>query len=163
MVAHHPRILSERARETMPAMGFQQLNGLTVECAKGPCCWLLPDDLPPTPLVDSADGPALCERVRSLLDGSRARAVVCDVGALTDADLGTVDALTRLELTAQRLGGSVWLSHVSAELGELLVLAGLRDVVPCLTELAVDAIRQPEDGEEPRRVEEEGDPTDPTG
>lgn len=105
----------------------------------------------------------LCERVRVLLAGSPLRLVVCDVGALTDADLGTVEALAKLQLTARHLGASVCLRQASLELKELLVLVGLRNVLPCRAGLRLEASGQTEDREEPRSIEKEGDSADPTG
>jgi hypothetical protein len=87
--------------------------------------------------------------------------VVCDVGGVSDADLETVEALARLQLTARRLGGKVWLRHASVELRELLHLAGLEGVVPCRAGFPFEPRGEPEEREEPRRVEKEGDPTDP--
>ncbi|MGH8934445.1 MAG: STAS domain-containing protein [Egibacteraceae bacterium] len=72
---------------------------------------------------------ALCERVRVALEGCDARVVICDVGEVTDPDIGTVDALARLALTARRLGGEVRLRQACGELQELLALVGLDDVV----------------------------------
>jgi hypothetical protein len=58
----------------------------------------------------------------------------CDVAAL-DADLATVDALTRLQLRARRRGHEVEIRNGSVELWALLSLAGLeetfRGVAPC--------------------------------
>jgi hypothetical protein len=96
-----------------------------------------------------------------LLDGDQTRRLVCDVRELTDVDLGTVDALARLQLAARRLRGTVWLSHASVELEELLALAGLDGVVPCSPGSAVEPRGQPEEREELGRVEEERDPADP--
>lgn len=48
--------------------------------------------------IARADIPALCERVRVLLEGSDAELVVCDVGAVVDPDAVTVDALARVQL-----------------------------------------------------------------
>jgi hypothetical protein len=97
-----------------------------------------------------------------MLEGSRAEIVVCDAAALTDPDIGTVDALARLQLTALRLRSQITLCHASTDLRELLGLAGLGGVVPCREELRVEAKREAEDREEPLRVEEEGDAADPT-
>lgn len=136
-----------------------------------------PDDSPPTPTPPSppdpstsglavsgrigpADRAALCERVGALLEAGQT-GVECDVRELTDVDLGTLDALARLQLAARRRGGTVWLRHASVELQELLALAGLDGVVPCSAGLPVEPRRQPEEGEEPRRVEEERDRADP--
>jgi ABC-type transporter Mla MlaB component len=111
--------------------------------------------------VGRAAGAALCERTRLLLRDGHQAVVVCDVSALTDADLETVEALARLQLTARRLGAEVWLRHASVELRDLLHLAGLHAVVPCRAPLPLEPRGQAEHREEPRRVEEEGDPADP--
>jgi ABC-type transporter Mla MlaB component len=111
--------------------------------------------------IGRADGAALCERARLLLGDGHHAVVVCNVGALTDADIETIEALARLQLTARRLGGTVRLRHASAELRELLHLAGLGAVVPCSAGLPFQPRGQAEHREEPRRVEEEGDPADP--
>ena len=108
------------------------------------------------------DASALCERVRLLLNARGGATVVCDVGALADPDVGTVDALARLQLTASRLGGEIRLRDSSQELRELLDLAGLRQVVQCGESLPVQPRRKAKEPEEPRRVEEERDPADPT-
>jgi hypothetical protein len=44
-------------------------------------------------------------------------------------DLAVVNALARFQLMARRAGDRVWLEDVSAALGELLDLAGLRQAV----------------------------------
>jgi len=75
------------------------------------------------------DIPALCERVRRVLEVSDAELIVCDVAALVDPDAVTVDALARLQLTARRLGRWIRLRHACGELQELLTLMGLEDVV----------------------------------
>lgn len=97
----------------------------------------------------------LCEHVRTLVAGGDGR-IVCDVAALTDPDLGTVDALARLQLAVKRLGGSIRLRGTSTRLEELLALTGLCEVTP----LCVEAVRQTEEREEPLGVEEEADPGD---
>jgi hypothetical protein len=58
------------------------------------------------------------------------------------ADLGVVDALARLQLAAGRRRWRVCLLEVSRELGELLELTGLADV------LGVEPRRKAEVGEE---------------
>lgn len=85
------------------------------------------------------------------------RALVCDLGELTRADLGTIDALARLQLEARRLGCQVRVRNAPAQLQELSDLVGLREVVG----LAVEASRQAEEREESRGVQEERDPADP--
>ena len=79
--------------------------------------------------VDASDVPALCERVRVLLDGSGADLVVCDLGGVGAADVATVDALARLQLAARRVGRRIRVRHASAELQELLALTGLGNVL----------------------------------
>ncbi len=74
----------------------------------------------------------LCDRVAALLTATDGGFVVCDVGAVTTADLATVHALARLHLVARRLGGQVRITAVSEELHELLALIGMCEVVgPC--------------------------------
>ena len=46
-----------------------------------------------------------------------------------DADIGVVDQLARLQLEAKRLGCTIRVRNVCAELCELLELSGLEDVV----------------------------------
>ena len=58
------------------------------------------------------------------------------LGGCGDPDLGAVEAIARLALTARRRGGTVVLSEVRADLGRLLDLSGL----------PVDVEGQPERG-----------------
>ena len=66
----------------------------------------------------------LCAQVRRLLGRGDVDIVTCD---LTDAvpDLGAVDALARLQLTAQRLGGRIRLRAASPDLAELISFVGV--------------------------------------
>jgi ABC-type transporter Mla MlaB component len=57
--------------------------------------------------------------------------LVVDVGRLGAPDITTVGALARLQLAAKRLGRPLRLRHASAELLELIDLAGLGEVLPC--------------------------------
>ena len=75
------------------------------------------------------DLPGLCERVCTLLEGSRADVALCDVSGV-NPDAVTIDALARLQLAARRHGCQVRLRHPSEELLELLAFMGLRDVLP---------------------------------
>jgi phenylalanyl-tRNA synthetase beta subunit len=111
-------------------------------------------------VVDEADLPALIDRVRVELDDGHPDVVVFEVGALISPDLHTIDALARARLVARRDGCELFLADASADLRELLELAGLGDAVPCEEGSALDAKGKPEFGEEPRGVEEEGDPAD---
>ena len=62
---------------------------------------------------------------------SAARVVDVDVRALVRPDLSTVDHLCRLAFHARRLGLELRLCNVSAELHELLDLAGVCEVCGC--------------------------------
>lgn len=83
-------------------------------------------------VADSARPSGLCESARLILADTGTDLLVCDVNALTRPDVGTVDALARLTLVAKHLGGEVLLLDAPHELRELLDLAGLADVVPCV-------------------------------
>jgi len=85
---------------------------------------------------------ALSERVRA------GGTLVCDVGAVTHPDAGTVDALAHLGLAARRAGCELRLRRPVPALCELLDLCGLADV------LRFEARREPEEGKQPLRVEE---------
>ena len=86
----------------------------------------------------------------------RSRTIVCDVGAVAP-DAVAVDALARLQLTAQRLGLEIRFRHASSELQEFLAFVGLRDV------LRVETGGQAEQREERVGVEKERELDDPTG
>jgi ABC-type transporter Mla MlaB component len=88
--------------------------------------------------------PALCDRFRSLLEGSTAAQVVCDVSAVREPDATAIDALARLQLTAARLGFSMRLLHPCQRLRDVLDLAGLGDVLPVSAELRLEASGEPE-------------------
>ena len=55
--------------------------------------------------------------------------LVCDVSQITEPDLLALDVLACLQLTARRLGVSIRLHNAGADLVDLLVLAGLADVL----------------------------------
>jgi hypothetical protein len=109
--------------------------------------------------LEAADIPALCERLRILLEQGAVE-VVCDVGAASRPRAEIIDALCRLQLTARRLGGRIRLGDASAELADLLAFLGLGDVFAA-DGLCVEAERQAEERKELLRVEEERDPLDP--
>jgi ABC-type transporter Mla MlaB component len=122
----------------------------------------------PDEIVMVIDGPTactdvggLCESIRQQALRSGAEVVLCDVGALVDPDLGTVDALARLQLTARRLGCRIRLRGACGELRELLALSGLDDVVPLCEGLRPQPRGEAEEREPPLGVQEEGDPGDP--
>jgi len=72
-------------------------------------------------------------------------------------DLATVDALAQLALAARRLGLELRLAQAPAELLELIALAGLEQA------LCGQSGGQPEQREQPRGVEEEGQLRDAPG
>lgn len=85
----------------------------------------------------------------------------CDAAALIRADLGTVDALARLALTARRMGARLVVRNASPELTGLLQLAGLvmrRDGSDGA--LVLELEREPELWEQAIGVEEEREPDD---
>ena len=113
-----------------------------------------------------ADVPAMLERIGRLLEGTSMEGtstgpIFCDVAAVIDPDLFTVDALAALQLWARRLGRPLRFRHASPELRELIALAGLSGTLPCREELLLEVQRQPEEGEEAGRVQEECDAADP--
>jgi hypothetical protein len=109
--------------------------------------------------VDPADIASMCERARSLLGGSDAEVLVCDLAGV-DPDAAAVDLLARLRLVAGRLGRELRVRHARGELRDLLALAGLADVVRC-DDLPLEPRGQAEQREQPRGVQEERDPADP--
>jgi ABC-type transporter Mla MlaB component len=117
-------------------------------------------DLVLTGPITRADFPTLCARARAVVEAEDCDPVVCDVGELADPDAVTVDALTRLQLTARRIGRRVQLRHACLELQDLLVFMGLEDVLPCDAASGVEPRRQTEEREQARGVEEEREPGD---
>jgi ABC-type transporter Mla MlaB component len=104
--------------------------------------------------IGPEDADALSDCVCARVAAGEETPLACDVGAIEDPDMGTVDALARMALTARRLGHHVELRRARPDLRELLELAGLE-------RLAVEVSRKAEEGEEPGSVEEEDDPADP--
>jgi len=112
--------------------------------------------------IERAHIPRLCEHAGALAEGSEARHVICDVRAIVDPDVVTIDALTRLQLTVRRLGCRIRVRHACEELRDLLTLTGLGHVIPPYPESGLDPRRKVEQREEPRGVEEERDAGDLT-
>ena len=75
------------------------------------------------------DIPDLCRRARALVERSDAELVICDVGALVDPDVVTVEALARVGLTVRRLGRRFRIRHSCLELRDLMAFMGLVDVL----------------------------------
>jgi ABC-type transporter Mla MlaB component len=78
--------------------------------------------------IARADLPGLCDRVCRLLTENPARVVLCEVRGV-EPDAVTVDALARLQLSAQRHGCRVRLRGTSPELLALVTFMGLSDVL----------------------------------
>lgn len=74
---------------------------------------------------DDATGlaPVLCDAL-----SNHSGLVTCDVSQLRTPDLGTIDALCRLQLAVRRHGGRVNLRGASADLVALLRLTGLEEL-----------------------------------
>ncbi len=83
------------------------------------------------------------------------RPIVCDLSALSGADVETIDLLARLQLAARRHDRTLRFLHASPALRELIAFVGLEGV------LRVEPRRQAEEGEDPVRVEEERQLDDP--
>ena len=86
---------------------------------------------------------------------SAPRPIVCDLSTLGDADAETIDLLARLQLAARRQDRTLRLLHASPALQDLIAFAGLDSV------LGVETQREPEEREDPLRVEEERELGDP--
>lgn len=101
-----------------------------------------------------ADVPQLCAQLTGLLAGRSGGVVICDVAAVSRADLVTVEALARLRLTAGRLGWTLTVRGAGPRLRELLAWLALADALP---QVAGEA----EVREQPVGVEERVDRGDP--
>ena len=107
-----------------------------------------------------ADVASVCREVCSRLEATDAERLVCDVGAIDEPDVMTIDALARIQLTARRLGRIGLVAGAGPALTRLLELAGLDDVLP-RADSGVEVRRKPEEREELLGVQEERDPADP--
>ena len=86
-------------------------------------------------------------------DDAHSDIVVCDVGALVEADAACVGVLARMQLVARRVGSELHLRNTPPALKELIGLLGLREVL--CAPLSLEARRQSEQREEAGAVEEE--------
>jgi ABC-type transporter Mla MlaB component len=111
--------------------------------------------------IARGDIPALCERVHAMLERDGPGPIVFDISELAEPDAVTIDALARLQLTALRLGRRIRLRNACGELQDLLALVGLVELLPLIEVSGVEPLGQPEEREQVRRVEEEGDPPEP--
>lgn len=89
-----------------------------------------------------------------------AEVVRCDLSACADPDIGTVAVLARMQVVARRAGYEVRLDRCPEALRELIVLAGLTELLPVDSTLAVEVCGEPEEREHPGGVEEEADARD---
>jgi hypothetical protein len=81
--------------------------------------------------IAAAEVPLLCDRLADLLAHPADPAgtpLVCDVSQIV-VNLEAVDVLTRLQLTARRLGGCIALRGAAPGLVELVELCGLAGVL----------------------------------
>jgi ABC-type transporter Mla MlaB component len=111
--------------------------------------------------IEPADIPALCERVRLLVARAGRASVACDVSAVADADLLTIDALARLALVTRQLGSDLRLQNPSAALEDLVGLVGLAETLLGREPSGVEPVGQPEQRKVAGGVQEERDPADP--
>ncbi|MBN3929497.1 STAS domain-containing protein [Streptomyces verrucosisporus] len=88
-------------------------------------------------LVLAADGPVtragiprLCERLHRVLSRTRTDPVVVEAGEFCEADMVTVEALVRMQLTACRLGRRIRLGEADEELLSLIAWTGLDEEAP---------------------------------
>jgi STAS domain len=109
--------------------------------------------------VARGDAQGLCQRVGDALARSRADTVVCDAHELTDPDAAAVDAVLRLYLAARRHGCRFELRRPPPPLLHMLTLAGMCELFG-LEMLGVGMVGQPEQREQPGRVEKRRDPGD---
>lgn len=107
------------------------------------------------------DVSSVCERLRALLEDGGPTVVVCDVTGVDRPDAATLETLARLQLTARRFGSRLVLSCSGPQVERLLVLAGLTGLFTICPQ-ALQAGRQPEQGEQALGVEEEAEPGDPS-
>jgi hypothetical protein len=84
------------------------------------------------------------------------RPIVLDCQQLSNPHLAVIDQLARLQLALRRDGCELQLRNADDTVLGLIGFAGLAEV------LRVEVERQPEKGEQPRGVEEEGQVGDPT-
>jgi anti-anti-sigma regulatory factor len=108
-----------------------------------------------------ADVAAVCERGHAQLEAGDADVLVCDVGALARPGAAAVDALARLALTARRMGRDIRFVGASQELRLLVDLCGLAEVLFAARGLGREPGGEPEQREQPLRVEERVERRDP--
>ncbi len=81
-------------------------------------------------IVLNGSGPALAERVRSLLEQDRPR-IVLDLGNVRYVDSGGIGELVESYSAAKNRGGAIKLARVTKRLNDLLVITKLVNVFEC--------------------------------
>ncbi|HEX6207172.1 MAG TPA: hypothetical protein VF058_02325 [Actinomycetota bacterium] len=99
--------------------------------------------------------PGLCERLDAILDERNVGLVLCAVVGPRKATAVTVEALARLRIVARRRRRRLRVVHPWPELRGLVALMGLEEL------LLLQPEGEPEEREQPRGVEEEGEAADP--
>ncbi|HUS60681.1 MAG TPA: STAS domain-containing protein [Acidimicrobiales bacterium] len=81
-------------------------------------------------MPEPVGGEALCQRLRERIEAlGTPGVVICDLTSIQVPDATVIDALARVQLTAQRLGCSVRYRHAHPDVRALLHLAGLSQVL----------------------------------
>jgi ABC-type transporter Mla MlaB component len=75
----------------------------------------------------------LDRRLRGIAWSAGTGPLVCDVGAIVQVDIATIDLLARMALAARRAGHDLWLVRAPDELRRLVGLCGLAGVIRCGT------------------------------
>jgi len=78
----------------------------------------------------NGSGPALAERMRSLLEQDR-RCIVLDLGDVRYVDSGGIGELVESFSAARNRGGAIKLARVTRRLNDLFVIAKLLNVFEC--------------------------------
>lgn len=87
--------------------------------------------LAPSGCVSQAEISCWCEQLRKRVGENEAvRVVICDLTAVGQPDLATIDLLARLKLTAHRLGCEFSVRSPGEDLRSLLELSGLDCLLP---------------------------------
>ncbi len=81
--------------------------------------------------------------------------LVLDVSEIVDLDVGTIHALARLQLAANRLGFTIRLRHACEDLEGLLDFTGLAEALPLEMRRQIEALEEV-------RLEEGVDRRDPS-
>ena len=80
--------------------------------------------------LEPVDLAAILPALRWLGRGRPPGTLPCDVAGLAEPDLGTIDALARLQVQARRLGCPLVLERVTGPVRDLIGLAGLGGHLP---------------------------------